>query len=308
MSFNCADSWRPRRAGYLVISGMLMLFPIMAVAADPPLPTDPLAIRNELRALRKKTADNNKKVRARIDALLKQLQKLQGERDAAESQARGEARPEVDDDKAVSTREKMAEKLLEAGTKRKGDDIDLAEVVRDKIIKVYEEDRDPAVKNPDFYQDQTVLVIDLSRKESKAIIDLLEKYRGIQTLVLTGGRFGAPVDLPRILDKAKHLPLKELYVFNFRQFLTAVPESVGTFKNLERLSLFNNNLSKIPAAIARMHGLKVLHIDMNPVTTVLPTLSKQFALRELGIGKTKISAAEQAKLAQLLPDCRIVTK
>ncbi len=306
MSLSCNNRRRFGTFGVLALI-VLLLLPVPA-QAEPPLPTDPPAIRNELRALRKKSADNDKKVRARINALMRQLQKLQGERDAAESQARGEERPEVDDDKAVTTREKMAEKLLEAETKRKGDDIDLAEVVRDKIIKVYEEDRDPAVKNPDFYQDQTVLVIDLSRKESKAIIDSLEQYQGIQTLVLTGGKFGAPVDLPRILDKAKQLPLKELHIFNFRQFLTTVPESVGAFKNLERLSLFNNNLTKIPAAIAGMHGLKVLQIDMNPVATVLPTLSKQFALRELGIGKTKISAAEQAKLAQLLPDCRIVTK
>lgn len=300
---------RRRRFGTFGVLALivLLLLPVLA-QAEPPLPTDPLAIRNELRALRKKSADNDKKVRARINALMRQLQKLQGERDAAESQARGEARPEVDDDKAVTTREKMAEKLLATETKREGADIDLAEVVRDKIVKVYEEDRDPAVKNPDFYQDQTLLVIDLSRKESKAIIDSLELYRGIQTLVLTGGTFGAPVDLPRILDRAKQLPLKELYIFNFKQFLATVPESVGTFEHLERLSLFNNNLTEIPAAIATLHGLKVLQIDMNPVTTVLPTISKLFALRELGIGKTNISGAEQAKLARLLPECRIVTK
>jgi Leucine-rich repeat (LRR) protein len=278
------------------------------LAADPPPPTDPLVIRNELRALRKKTASGDKAVHARINALMKQLQKLQGERDAAESRARGEERPEVDDDKAVMTREKMWEQTEKIAAKGKGAEIDLAEPVRDKIVTVYEEDRDPSVKNADFFQQQTLLVIDMSRKEANLLIDQLENFRGITTLVVTGGRHGAPVDLPKILDKAKHLPLKELYIFNFKQFLTTVPESVGAFINLERLALFNNNLTKIPSAISKMHGLKVLQIDMNPVTTVLPTLAEQFGLRELGVGKTGISAAEQARLAKLLPDCRIVTK
>jgi Skp family chaperone for outer membrane proteins len=293
--------------GGVLVTIALILLPCLAPAAEPPLPTDPLAIRNELRALRKKSADNDKKVRARIDALMRQLQKLQGERDAAESQARGEERPEVDDDKAVMTREKMW-KQTQTAEKGKEAEIDLAEPLREKIVKVYEEDRDPSVKNPDFFQQQTMLVLDLSRKESKLLIDQMENFRGITTLVVTGGMHGAPVNLPDILHKAKHLPLKELYIFNFKQYLTAVPESVGAFSNLETLSLFNNNLSKIPAAVAKMHGLKVLHIDLNPITTVLATLSKQFSLRELGIGKTKIPAEEQAKLARLLPECRIVTK
>lgn len=292
--------------GVLVLIVLLLL--LVPAQAEPPLPSDPLAIRNELRALRKKTADNDKKVRARIDALMKQLQKLQGERDAAESQARGEERPEVDDDKAVTTREQMWEQTQKIAEKGQGAEIDLAEPVRDKIVKVYDDDRDPSVKNSDFFQQQTLLVIDMSRKEADLLIDQLENFRGITTLVVTGGKHGAAVDLPRILDKAKHLPLKELYIFNFKQFLATAPESVGAFKNLERLALFNNNLTSIPTAISKMHGLKVLQIDMNPITTVLPTLAKQFGLRELGVGKTGISPAEQAKLAKLLPDCRIVTQ
>lgn len=284
----------------------LILLPLVASAAEPPLPTDPLAIRNELRTLRKKSAGNDRKVRARIDALMQQLQKLQGERDAAESQARGEARPEVDDDKAVMTREKMWEQTQKIAEKGKGAEVDLAEPVRDMIVKVYEEDRDPSVKNPDFFQQQTMLVLDLSRKESKLLIDQLENFRGITTLVLTGGKHGAPVHLPEILDKAKHFPMKELYIFNFKQFLSVVPESIGAYKNLERLALFNNNLTKLPTAIATMHGLKVLHIDMNPISTVLPLLSGQIGLRELGVGKTRISPAERAKLANLLPDCTVV--
>ncbi len=291
----------------LVLSAVLIAMSHIALCATA-LPTDPAAIRKELRVLRKQTSRNDPNVSSRIDQLMKQLQKLQQDRDAAESQGRGEARPEVDDDKAVLTRENMWDQTQKLAEKGKGAEVDLAEPVREKIIKEYEEDRDPSVKNTDFYQAQTVLVIDFSRKEAPLLVDLLEKFTGIETLVLTGGMHGAPVDLPRVLEKARHLPLTELHIFNFKNYLAAVPETIGLFAGLEKLTLLNNNLKKIPAAIAAMHKLKVLHIDMNPVTTVLPTLGSQINLRELGIGKTGITSMEQAQLAKLLPECRIVTQ
>lgn len=286
----------------------LILLPIAVFAAEPPLPTDPLTIRNELRALRKKSADNDPKVRARIDALMKQMQKLQGERDAAESQALGETRPIEAGEEASSTREKMYEQVQKTVNKGKGAELDLAEPVREQIIKEYEEDRDPTVKNPHYYQEQTVLVIDLSRKESQLIIDAMDNFTGITTLILTGGEHGSPVDLPVILNKAKKYPLTELHIYNFHSFLTAVPESVAIFKGVVKLSLFNNNISKLPAGIGTMKQLKVLHVDVNPIATLLPMVKGLAFLEELGIGKTNISAVELGQLAKLLPNCRIVTE
>ena len=285
-----------------------LLLPAFVAAADPPLPTDPIAIRNKLRKLRKKSADNNPTVRARIDALMKQLQKLQAQRDAAESQARGEARPDEEEDKAVSTREKMWEKVGDAATQGKGAKLDLAEPVRKKVAQEYEEDRDKSIKNPAFYREVTVLVIDLSRKESQALIEVMDKFTGIKTLIITGGMYGAPVNLPHILDKAKKMPLTELCIFNFRGFLTALPESIGTFSGLTRLSVFNNNIKKLPSSVGKMRQLKILHIDMNPIASLLPTVEGLVLLEELGVGKTDISAGEQQQLARLLPNCRIVTQ
>lgn len=287
---------------------MLFLLPVSVQAADPPLPTDPLAIRNELRSLRKKTDANDKKVRARVDALMKQLQKLQGERDAAESHARGEKRPVEEGEEATATREKMYEQVQKSADKGKGGELDLAEPVREQIVKEYEEDRDPAIKNPLTYQEQTVLVIDLSRREASALIAVMDRFTGIKTLILTGGGHGAPVNLPAILDKAQKMPLTELHIYNFRTFLTAIPESIATFKGLTRLSLFNNSIRKLPAGIGAMKQLKVLHVDVNPLTTILPTVKGLVFLEELGIGKTSISAAEQGQIARLLPNCRMVTQ
>lgn len=297
------------RPAAVLITVLVALFALPQTApCAAPVPTDPTAIRNELRSLRKNAAGGNPQVRARIDLLMKQLQKLQQDRDAAESRARGEARPEEDDDKAVLTREKMWDTTRKIAEQGRGAEADLAEPVREKIVKEYEDDRDPSVKNDAFYESLTVLVIDMSRKEAPLLVDLLDRFTGITTLILTGGKHGAPVELSRILDHAKHLPLTELYIFNFKHHLSDLPESVGEFAGLEKLALFNNNLSRLPAAIGKMHKLQVLHLDLNPITTVLPVVGKQTNLRELGVGKTGISPDEKAQLAKLLPECRIVTQ
>ncbi len=290
----------------------MVLAVTLQTAYGAPLPDNPAEIKQELRSIRKNTDWNSpaatKEANARIDELMQQLLKLQSQRDAAESQARSEARPDEDEDKAVMTREEVWQKVQEIADKGKGAKIDMAEPVRQKVAEEYEEDRDHSIKNPAIYQEFTALVIDLSRQEAPALIELLDKFTGIKTLVLTGGANGAPVDLPYILGKAKKLPLTELYIFNFRGFLTAVPESVGAFTGLTRLSLFNNNIAGLPAAAGKMKQLAVLHVDINPITTLLPTVEGLTNLTELGIGKTKISAAEQGQLAKLLPNCRILTK
>ena len=300
---------KPGRAQFvlLMVLVVLLVLPQVAVCAAP-LPTDPKAIRNELRTLRKQASQNDPNVRARIDALMKQLQKLQAQRDAVESQARGEEKPDDDEDKAVMTRETIWEKVEETAAKGKGAKLDLAEPVRKEVARAYEEDRDKSIKNPAYYQAATSLFIDLSRKEASLLIDLLEKFSGITTLILTGGVNGAPVDLADILNKAKHLPLTELYIFNFRGYLSSVPESVGMFTELSTLSLFNNTIQQLPAAVGKLKKLRVLQVDINPITTLLPTINELVSLDELGMGKTKISLAEQAQLAKLLPNCRIVSE
>jgi hypothetical protein len=316
------------RGVFLVLA--LIFLPLAALAADPPLPTDPMAIRNELRTLRKKSADNDKTVRARIDALLRQLQKLQGERDAAESQARGEARPSEEGEPAAMTREKMYDKVQQRAARKlaekedaktstatgetakgetveeEGSTLDLAEPVREQIVKEYEEDRDPTIKNPHYYQEQTVLVIDFSRKEATALVAAMDKFTGITTLILAGGANGAPVDLATVLNRARKMPLTELCIINFRHFVTAIPESVGQFADLTRLSLFSNNVATLPLALGKMMQLRVLHVDMNPISTLLPTIRGLVFLQELGVGKTSISAAERGQIASLLPNCKVM--
>lgn len=289
----------------VLVTTALILLPCFAPAAEPPLPTDPLAIRNELRALRKKTGDNDKRVRARIDALMKQLQKLQAQRDAAESQARGEERPDSDSDKAVMTREAMWDKVQETAGKGKNAKLDLAEPVRKRVTEEYEEDRNTSTRNPAYYQEARVLIIDLSRDEAQVLIDLLDKFSGITTLILTGGANGAPVNLDLILRRARHLPLTELYIFNFKGFLKSIPESIGVFEDLTTLSLFNNTIQELPAAVGKLTQLRILHVDINPIGSLLPVVRELPLLEEVGVAGTNISAAELQQLAKLVPNCKV---
>lgn len=295
-----------KQAVWTLFLAILLVLPHVAECAAP-LPTDPAAIRKELRALRK-SVTTDPKAGARIDQLMKQLQKLQGERDAAESQAKGEQKPADADGTAVMTREKMYESVQKTADKGKGAELDLAETIREQVIQEYDEDRDKTIKNPLYYQEQTMLVIDLSRKEAAALIDVMDKFTSITTLVLTGGANGAPVDLPRILNKAKKYPLTELYIINFHGFLSSIPETISQFSGLTRLSLFGNNLKQLPAVVGKMKQLKILQVDINPITTLLPTVKGLVFLDEVGIGKTDISETEQAQLAKLLPNCKVTTK
>jgi hypothetical protein len=206
------------------------------------------------------------------------------------------------------TREAVWDKVQETAAKGKGEKLDLAEPVRTRVTEEYTEDQDTSIKNPTYYQEARFLFIDLSRKESQLLIDLLEKYSGITTLILTGGVNGAPVNLPLILEKAKHLPLTELYIFNFKQFLSSIPESIGMFEDLTTFSIFNNNVEKLPLAVGTLKQLHTLHVDMNPIKSLLPVVKELVFLEEIGAGKTAISTTEFEQLAKLLPDCRIVTE
>lgn len=286
---------------------VLLALPQVAVCAAP-LPTDPNAIRNELRTLRKQASQNDPNVRVRIDMLMKQLQKLQAQRDAAESQARGEERPDDDNDKAVMTREAMWDKVQDAAGKGKNAKLDLAEPVRIRVTEEYEKDRDTSIRNPAYYQEARVLIIDLSRQEAQLLIDLLDKFSGITTLILTGGVSGAQVNLDLILKRAKHLPLNELYIFNFRGFVSSIPDSISIFEGLTTLSLFNNTIQTLPPAIGKLQQLRTLHVDINPIGSLFPAVKELSFLEEIGVAKTNISAAELQQLAELLPNCKVATE
>jgi len=154
----------------------------------------------------------------------------------------------------------------------------------------------------------TVLVIDMSLPTVQRTIDIMQNYKSIKTLVITGGEHGAPVDLPIILSRAAKFPLKNLYIINFRTFVGIIPTQVNQFTNLSSLGIFNNHISQLPDMSGLSSKLDSLFVDVNPLTTLLPNISSFKNLKKLGLGKTSVSEAEKNKIQGLLPNCKIVEK
>jgi len=186
--------------------------------------------------------------------------------------------------------------------------MDLALGLRNEIVEDYKEDESPKNIPPEFLQEMTLLVIDMSLSTIQRTIDLMQNYKSISTLVITGGKNGATVNLPDLLTRAAKFPLKNLYIINFRQFVTTIPEQVNQFKNLSTLAVFNNRINQLPNMSGFSSQLDSLFVDANPVATLFPVVSSMSKLKTLGIEKTSVSPEEISKIGALLPKCKILTK
>ncbi|MEI8112909.1 MAG: hypothetical protein WCI54_04730 [Bacteroidia bacterium] len=186
--------------------------------------------------------------------------------------------------------------------------MDLALGLRKEIVEDYKEDESPKNIPPEFLQEMTLLVIDMSLPTIQRTIDGMHNYNSISTLVITGGKNGAIVNLPDLLIRAAKFPLKNLYIINFGQFLTTIPDQINQFKNLSTLAVFNNKISQLPNMSGFSSQLDSLFVDANPVATLFPVVSSMSKLKTLGIIKTSVSPAEISKIEALLPKCKILTK
>lgn len=120
----------------------------------------------------------------------------------------------------------------------------LAEPLRDEIVQEFTDDESIAGMTADYQEQKKLLCIDMSMPGVEAVIDAMDKFKSIQTLVITGGKNGAPVNLNEILTQAAAYPLEELYIINFRMFVTTVPATIGGFSNLQYLALYNNHIKR----------------------------------------------------------------
>jgi Leucine-rich repeat (LRR) protein len=186
--------------------------------------------------------------------------------------------------------------------------MDLALGLRNEIVEDYKEDESPKNIPPEFLQEMTLLVIDMSLPTIQRTIDLMQNYKSISTLVITGGKNGATVNLPDLLTRAAKFPLKNLYIINFREFVTTIPEQVNQFKSLSTLAIYNNKISQLPNMSGCSAQLDSLFVDANPVATLFPVVSSMSKLKALGIAKTSVSPAEVNKIESLLPKCKILSK
>ncbi|MBK7500444.1 MAG: hypothetical protein IPI19_15500 [Ignavibacteriales bacterium] len=196
--------------------------------------------------------------------------------------------------------------MMESAKNGENADILLGKPIREEIIEEFKNDESPIIKNQEYLDEMTLLVIDMSLKTVQRTIDQMDKYKSIKTLIITGGQFGSAVNLDDLLNKAKNYPLEELYIINFKIFVNSLPKQIKQFKNLKLLSVLNNNVKSLPSEVGSLTSLKTLYVDINPISTLLPTVGKLKQLEKLGVGKTNINESEIAKIKQLLPNCEVL--
>jgi len=198
--------------------------------------------------------------------------------------------------------------MIESAKLGEEGDILLGKPVKDEITEDYNEDQSPKNINPEFLKQMNVLVIDMSIPTVQRTIDVMHNFTGIEILIITAGKGNVSVDLSDILQKASHYPLKELYILNFGNYVSSIPDDVNQFKNLTTLGLFNNDLSLLPESSDFALSLNSLSIDINPINTLFPDINSFKNLKTLSIAKTSISDSEINSIKELLPDCEIVTE
>lgn len=198
--------------------------------------------------------------------------------------------------------------MMESAKLGEEGDMLLGKPVRDEITEDYNEDQSPKNFNPEFLKQMNILVIDMSIPTVQRTMDVMHNFTGIEILIITAGKGNVSVDLSDILQKASHYPLKELYVINFGQLVSTIPDEVNQFKDLTTLGLFNNDLAKLPESDTFASNLSSLSIDINPIYTLFPDINSFKNLKTLSIAKTSISDSEVKAIKDLLPECEIITE
>lgn len=189
-----------------------------------------------------------------------------------------------------------------------GADILLADPLREEIVQEFKDEESPENINPEVLNKMTYLYLDMSSPAARPTIDVMQNFKSINTLIITGGLHGAPVDLTEILNKAADYPLTTLYIMNFRQFVSQIPKEINNFNKIQTLALFNNSLQQIPEMSGFASNVDSLFIDLNPLTTLFPAVQKLYNLKLLSIRQTNIADAEIKQVQQILPNCKISVK
>ena len=200
----------------------------------------------------------------------------------------------------------LMDQILKSAREGEQADVLLGEPIRKKIKEEYLEDENPKDINPQFLQELNLLIIDMSSPTVQQTIDRMKSYKGVQTLVITGGATGAPVNLTMLINNAADYPLKKLYIINFRNFVKSIPPQVGKFRNLSLLALYNNTLKELPTSFDAISGIDSLFVDQNPILTLEPLIGNFKSLKKLGAAKTSITDVEFQNIKSQLPNCQIL--
>jgi hypothetical protein len=290
---------------------LLALFLICIFAFCASAQQDAAAIRKKMAQIRSTTnwedASAAKKANEQIKELSKQLMMTgnsQGE------QPKNQSKEEVEPSKKDAVDDKMNNwgQVMKSAAGGKSADVFLAGPVREQIKDEYKQEESNKLKGKEVLEEMTFLCINMSSPTVQLLIDQMENYKSIRILVITCEKSGAAVDLETLFAKAKNYPLQQLYIINFKGFVTKIPKSVSNFSDLTFLALYNNKISQLPPELNTLVSLKKLYVDMNPVSVLSPVINKLNNLDTLGIVKTLITDAELGRIKQQLPNCKILLK
>jgi len=264
-------------------------------------------LKKEMAQIRRSTDWGNQaaadSAQVKIEALSKQLMMI---RKMEQQQQAGTTIDTAKIQEDVDYKMKLWSQMMKMVDQGEGSEWDFAKPLRDEIVEAYKEDESPKNINSEVLKSVTVLRIDMSLPTVQRTIDVMQNFKGISTLIITGGENGAPVDLGIILSKAADYPLKTMYIINFRQFVSSIPQQINHFSQLQTVALFNNNLDQLPNMSGFSSSLDSLFIDINPLSTLFPQINSIPNLKKLGIAKTSISEAEIKQIQLLLPGCKIL--
>ena len=269
-------------------------------------------LRQEMAKIRQNTNWDNpeavKKSQEEIKKLSKQLMLINSPNSPQGQAPQTEPKPGQISEESADYRLKLMDQIWTSIRAGKNANVDLAKPLRDEIVEEYKDDESPKIKNSQYLEDMTVLCIDMSLPTVQRTIDQMENFKSIETLIISGGKNGVPVNLDDLLKRAANYPLKQLYIIGFKNFVTQVPKKVSSYTNLNLLSLVGNQISLLPPEIGSLDSLKTLYVDINPVTSVLPIVRNLHQLKKLGVGQTNIPQSELDILKQTLPNCNIQLK
>lgn len=274
----------------------------------------PEQIRQEMAKIRQTTNWEDPAAAAKANEQIKALAKLLMTANAAPGMPaqteQGSANHPNDARKMNELNQEMIEQRMDiwnqiwkSAAVGKNADILLAEPLQKKIVKEFQEEEMPGSEA--FMEENTLLFLDMSMPGVQGIIDVMENFKSIRTLIISGGTYGVPVNLNDILNRAVAYPLEELYIINFKGFVTSVPQKTGSFSGLKYLALYNNQIKQLPDEIGNLYALKELYVEMNPITSLFPVIAQLTQLEILGVLQTGIPDSELEKIRQLLPNCKI---
>lgn len=160
----------------------------------------------------------------------------------------------------------------------------------------------------DFFYMNPYLLIEMDKPESSVFLDSLDNFTNLNILIIKGSTISKKIDFIQLIKNLENKTIHELYIINFKDRMSEIPESINNLKDLKVLGLYGNNIKELPKSIGDLEYLETLYLDLNPIEDLPNSIKKLANLTTLGIAATKISANSINRLQNKYPQIRILSK